>query len=65
MSVYAMVQSGVVVNVIEWDGVDPYTPPESCELYPWEGPVDIGWAWVDGAPVDPNPPPTEPINLVS
>jgi hypothetical protein len=62
MSVYAVVQSGIVVNVIEWDGVDPYTPPEDCELYPWDGSVDIGWAWVDGVPVDPNPPvPIEPV----
>jgi hypothetical protein len=62
MSVYAMVQSGIVVNVIEWNGVEPYTPPEDCKLYPWNGPVDIGWAWVDGAPVDPNPPaPIEPV----
>ena len=57
---YAMVQNGVVVNVIDWDGVAPYAPPEGCELYVWEGPVSIGWAWVDGAPVDPNPPP-EPV----
>lgn len=54
---YAMVKDGVVVNVIDWDGITPYTPPEGCELYEWEGPVDIGWAWVDGHPVDPNPPP--------
>ena len=57
---YAMVQSGVVVNVIDWDGVTPYTPPEGCDLYEWEGPVSIGWLWVDGAPVDPNPPPPPP-----
>jgi hypothetical protein len=52
---YAMVRDGVVVNVIDWDGVTPYTPPEGCELHAWEGPVSIGWTWVDGAPVDPNP----------
>lgn len=57
---YAMVQNGVVVNVIEWDGVTPYTPPEGCELFAWSGPVNIGWAWVDGAPIDPTPPPAEP-----
>jgi hypothetical protein len=57
---YAMVQNGVVVNVIAWDGVTPYEPPEGCELYAWDGPVNIGWAWVDGAPIDPNPPITQP-----
>ena len=54
---YCMVQNGVVVNIIDWDGVTPYTPPEGCDLYEWEGPVNIGWLWLDGAPVDPNPPP--------
>lgn len=54
---YAMVQAGVVVNVVHWDGVTPYTPPDGCDLHAWDGPVSIGWAWVDGAPVDPNPPP--------
>jgi len=57
---YAMVQNGVVVNIIDWDGTAPYTPPEGCELHAWDGPVNIGWAWVDGAPVDPNPPPPPP-----
>lgn len=54
---YAVVQDGVVINVIDWDGTAPYAPPEGCDLYEWEGPVNIGWLWVDGAPVDPNPPP--------
>jgi hypothetical protein len=57
---YCMVQNGTVVNLIDWDGVTPYTPPEGCELHEWEGPVNIGWLWVDGAPVDPNPPPPPP-----
>jgi hypothetical protein len=54
---YAMVQNGVIVNVVDWDGVTPYTQPEGCELHQWDGPMNIGWLWVDGAPVDPNPPP--------
>jgi hypothetical protein len=57
---YCMVQNAIVVNIIDWDGVTPYTPPEGCDLYPWDGPVSIGWDWVDGAPVDPNPPPPPP-----
>jgi hypothetical protein len=54
---YAVVQNGVVVNIIDWDGSTPYSPAEGCELHQWGGPINIGWAWVDGAPVDPNPPP--------
>lgn len=57
---YAMVKDGVIVNVIDWDGVTPYTPPEGCVLYPWDGPMNIGWLWEDGHPVDPNPPPPPP-----
>lgn len=61
---YAMVQNGIVVNVIDWDGTVPYTPPEGCELYAWDGPMSIGWAWVDGAPVDPSPPPPPVVPVV-
>jgi hypothetical protein len=58
---YCVVQNGIVANVIDWDGATPYTPPEGCELHEWEGPVNIGWAWVDDAPVDPTPPaPVDP-----
>ena len=56
---YAVVQDGVIVNIIDWHGVTPYTPPEGCELYQWDGLISIGWAWVDGAPVNPNPLPKE------
>lgn len=61
---YAMVKDGIVVNVIDWDGSTPYTPPDGCELYEWEGVINIGWLWVDGAPVDPNPPPPPPEPIV-
>lgn len=54
---YCIVQNDVVINVIVWDGTTPYAAVEGCELHAWDGPVNIGWAWVDGAPVDPNPPP--------
>lgn len=60
---YAMVQNGVIVNIIDWDGITPYTPPEGCELHKLESFADIGWSWVDGVPVDPNPLPSssEPV----
>lgn len=54
---YAMVQSGIIINVIEWDGSSSFAPPSGCELHQWSGRMDIGWAWVNGEPVDPNPPP--------
>jgi hypothetical protein len=54
---YCLVQNGIVVNVIDWDGSTPYTPPEGSKLCAWDGPVNIGWLWDDNAPVDPNPSP--------
>lgn len=55
---YAMVRDGIIVNIINWDGVTPYTPPAGCELHRWAGRMNIGWAWVDGAPIDPDAPPS-------
>jgi hypothetical protein len=60
---YAMVQDGVIVNVIDWDGVTSYTPPEGCELHQWDSQMSVGWAWVDGAPVEPPPPSIDPATV--
>lgn len=51
---YAIVKGGAVVNIIDWDGVTPYAAPAECSVYPWSGPIDIGWKWIDGVPVQPN-----------
>ncbi len=32
MARYALIKDGVVVNVIEWDGISSWTPPEGYEL---------------------------------
>lgn len=43
---YAIVDdaSKVVLNIIIWDGVTPYTPPAGTTLVDIEGiPCDIGW----------------------
>lgn len=29
---YALVRDGVTINVIVWDGVSDYTPPDGCTL---------------------------------
>ena len=60
---YAMVRDGIIVNIIYWDGVSPYTPPEGCELHRWAGRMNIGWAWVDGKPVDPDAQPSPPADV--
>ena len=53
---YVVVQNDIIVNIINWDGETPYTPPEDCKVYEFEGQANIGWAWIDGEPIDPNPP---------
>ena len=59
MSIYAVVQNGLVVNVIEWDGITDYDPGEGLELVLAEGRgVSIGYAWNGEnfiAPAEPDP----------
>ncbi|MFS2113629.1 hypothetical protein [Herbaspirillum frisingense] len=46
MSKYAMVENGVVANLIEWDGdVETWAPPEETVMVLVEPAqfVDIGW----------------------
>lgn len=33
---YAIVKDGKTINLIAWDGVSPYTPPNGGELVPAE-----------------------------
>jgi hypothetical protein len=41
MSVYLVLDGdGTVVNAIEWDGIEPYTPFDGEQLVPYD--VDIG-----------------------
>ena len=45
---YALVNdSGLAVNVILWDGTEPYDPPESHTLHLLDddSPVGIGWEY--------------------
>lgn len=59
---YALTDNnGVVTNLIEWDGVEPYTPQQGLTIIPVnDHQVDIGYTYVDGefqAPtVEPEPP---------
>jgi hypothetical protein len=52
---YAVVGDGKVVNVVVWDGVQPYDPGEGLELVVLDGPGGIGWDYVDGQFVDSRP----------
>lgn len=50
MSTYALIQDGVVSNVIVWDGGAEWTPPDgaTAELLPADSPVAPGYTF-DGA----------------
>lgn len=59
---YAVVnnETGLIVNAVAWDGVSDWAPPAGHTAYrAW--PVYIGWLWIDGDQVDPNPAPPEEI----
>jgi len=65
---YAILKDDVVVNVIEYE-TQPSTPPagfgEGHEAIQ-EDYVSVGWHYVDGKFVDPNPPETvERLNSIS
>lgn len=54
---YAVVHSGVIENVVIWDGEEPWVPPLGVDLHPLEDGVvaGIGWAWGENGPVQPPP----------
>lgn len=64
MDGYAMINvaTNVVENLIAWDGVSPYSPPDGYILVKVEDPqVTTSWLYVDGQFVSPI---TEPQPLV-
>jgi hypothetical protein len=63
MNSYAMINmdTNVVENLIAWDGIVSYSPPEGYFLVKIEDPqVNISWLYVDGQFISPIP---EPIQL--
>jgi hypothetical protein len=46
-SVYAVVENGVVTNLVQWDGQTKWQPPEGAEAIavPDGVFIDIGYAW--------------------
>jgi hypothetical protein len=50
MSKYALIEANAIVNVIEWDGVAAYRPPNGATLTPLSQlPAGAGVGWVQGA----------------
>lgn len=63
MSRYAIVENGVVTNVILWDGIAPYSPLSGEVVGPIADDVAIGWTYSNGtfaAPITPTEESTEP-----
>ena len=59
---YAVLNSdGLVVNVAVFNGIDAWTLPEGCTFVeiPEDSGAGIGWNYVDGEFVSPEPPPLE------
>ena len=56
---YAIINSAnLVINVIVWDGLPSWTPPDGCiaVVIPEGSNAGIGWTYVDGefiAPLEP------------
>jgi hypothetical protein len=60
---YAVInsQTNLVENVIIWDGVSQWTPPENCYVEPLTNPhAGIGWSFINGELSAPAP---QPENL--
>ncbi|OIR49556.1 hypothetical protein [Enterobacter sp. FB] len=55
MSLYAVVENGVVTNVVVWDGEGEWSPA-SGEAIKTDSPVAIGWNYSDGVFTNPNEP---------
>ena len=53
---HAIIENGVVVNVIEWDGQSEWSPPDGTQAVQSDA-AQIGWPYRDGQFISPPPPP--------
>lgn len=60
---WLLVRNGVIENIVVWDGVTEWTPPDGFELVGYDGdpPAMIGWGWVDGQLIVPPEPAPIPV----
>lgn len=54
-NIYAVVVDGVVVNLVVWDGISDWKPVQG-EAVLTDGDVGIGWGYVNGEFINPEPP---------
>jgi len=51
MNTYAIIDStNTVINIVVWDGLPPWTPPQDCIAIaiPKDSSGGIGWTYLDG-----------------
>ena len=53
MAAYLVMQDGIVVNVIEWDGSDSYETGHTLIAAATVAPAWIGWSLIDGQWIPP------------
>lgn len=66
---YAVVRAdtGIVENVVVWDGVSEWLPPDGCFAVVNGDGAGIGWSYVDGVfiPPEPTPPTAEELEFAN
>jgi len=55
MDHYLIIKDEIVQNVIVWDGVSPWSPPDGTTVEPAPVGVGRGWHRVDGQWIAPEP----------
>lgn len=55
MQDYAIIIGGYIINVMRWDGISPYTPPDGATVMP------LATALEDGYKYAPTPPPVRRV----
>lgn len=61
MAIYAIIENGVVTNIVEWDGISNWSPPTGTTLaqIPDGTSTGIGSTYIDGvfgSPINIPPP---------
>lgn len=52
---YAIVDyTGLVINIIEWDGTSDWAPPDGQQAVPLTNNGGIGWTFADGQFIAPS-----------
>ena len=64
MSTYIIIDgNNTITNLIDWDGIKPFTPPTGATILPFTGPAGIGWKWNGTKALDPTPAPVAPPSV--